>query len=232
VRAYGSTLDFPSSEADAVALAKQFKAQGFGAIKVKVGAPDGNRDIARLQAISRAVGTAVEITADANTIWDCATAVERLRAYEASGIHLSYIEDPLPHDEIEGTTRLARSLDLDIVGHDYASTPQQVRALLQAGIKRIRTGKDIEFSLACAALSQEFDAPLIFGNSFCEFNIHAACALPNVERLEYSALGWNDLMRQPVRFADGYGIAPEVSGHGLDPNFDVLNEWSRPEEDS
>jgi L-alanine-DL-glutamate epimerase-like enolase superfamily enzyme len=230
VRAYGSILDFPLSEDEAVALAKQFVSRGFRAIKVKVGADNVERDIQRLHAIHNAIGPDVELTADANQIWDADTAIDRLRTIEASGIRLGYIEDPLPYTDVAGFTKLNAAVDIDVIGHDYAFEPGHIRALLETkGIERIRTGKDVDYSLTIAQLAAEFGKPMIFGNSMFEFNVHAACALPNVDRLEFSNLAWNELMREPVKFANGHAIAPEAPGHGLRPNPDVLKQWNREE---
>lgn len=231
VRAYGSILDYPVSEADATALARWFVAQGFRTIKVKVGAPEVERDIARLRVVREAVGPEVELTADANEIWTVDVALERLAAYAAAGINLGYIEDPLPHDDFDGMERLAREAPLPVVGHDYVHTVEQVRELLERGcVRRLRVGKDIDFTMACARLAEQHGVPLIFGNSLFESSVHSSVALPHVERIEFSALGWNTLLREPVRFAEGHAIAPVGPGHGLDPNPAMLEAWSRPEE--
>jgi L-alanine-DL-glutamate epimerase-like enolase superfamily enzyme len=230
VRAYGSLLDYPSTEEEACARARAFVARGFRALKVKVGAPDVERDLQRLHAIRAAVGPEIELTADANTIWDCDTAIARLREYDRAGIRLGYMEDPLPYTDMEGFARLSRSVELDIIGHDYINDPRDLRRLLEAGaLRRIRNGNDIEFSLAASKLAQEFGVPQIFGNSVLEMNTHAAAALPHVDRIEFSDLGWNQLVREPVRYEAGFAIAPDRPGHGLEPDPDRLEEWSRPQ---
>ncbi len=227
VRAYGSLLDYPMTEDDAVAMAKRFIERGFTAIKVKVGAPDVQRDIQRLTAIRNAVGEDVELTADANTIWTCDVAIERLRAYENAGIRLGYIEDPLPPDDVEGFARLRGEANIDVIAHDYIDNPRDLRALLEAGgLDRIRGGDDIDHVLASAELAEEHDVPIVFGNSLFEISVHAAAALDRTDRLECSDLAWNDLVCEPVRFEDGYAIAPQVPGHGLVPKAEALDQYA------
>ena len=118
VRAYGSGLDFPLSEEDAVAIFRRFIDLGFTAIKVKVGAPDPKRDLQRLQAVREAVGAQVEMAIDANEAW---TATKRSTdwIFRKEGIRLSYVEDPLHRDDLEGMVRLNATIDIDVVGHDY-----------------------------------------------------------------------------------------------------------------
>lgn len=232
VRAYGSIVDYPLSEEEVIALTKKFVAQGFKTIKVKVGAPEIERDFRRLEIVREAAGPGIEFTADANEIWTYEVALQRIKAYEDAGYHLGYMEDPLPHQDVEGFQRLTAESPIPIVCHDYVNTIEQVQELLEKkALKRLRVGKDLDFMLACSELAQQHDIPLIFGNSLFEFNVHAAVALPNVDRMEFSMLGWNDLIREPVRFEDSCGIAPEVPGHGLVPKAELLEEWSRAEAD-
>ena len=115
------------------------------------------------------MGDGIELTADANQIWDANTAIDRLRAIAASGIRLGYIEDPLPFTDVDGFAKLNAAVDIDVIGHDYASEPQHIRALLEAGgIERIRNGKDVDYSLAVATLADDVRKPIIFGNSMFE----------------------------------------------------------------
>jgi L-alanine-DL-glutamate epimerase-like enolase superfamily enzyme len=42
-------------------------------------------------------------------------------------------------------------------------------------------------------------------------------------------VGWNVLPRSPVRFENGYAIAPSEPGHGLDPDPEQLKRYSQPD---
>jgi L-alanine-DL-glutamate epimerase-like enolase superfamily enzyme len=229
VQAYGSGLDFPLSEEDAVAVFRRFVQRGFRAIKVKVGHPDPNRDLRRLQAVRDAVGDEIEIAIDANEAWSCDEAIQRIRFFEEEGIRLSYVEDPLHHDDLAGMVRLNATIELDVVGHDYLVDTRQVRRLVEGkALSRVRVLPDIDFARACADIATDFGVPLIFGNSPFEMSVHAAVALPSVDRLEFSDLAWNVLPSSPVRFENGYAIAPSQPGIGVEPNSDMLREFSRP----
>lgn len=229
VRAYGSLLDYPLSEEDAVALTRRHRARGLFAIKVKVGAPELSRDLKRLRAVIAAAGPGVEITIDANQNWTCDQAIHAIRAIQAEGVPLGYVEDPLPVEDLDGFVRLQASVDVDIIGHDYFTHPRQARRFLERkALRRLRAGSQVDHVLYQAELSDQFGVPLVFGNSMFEFNVHAACAMPRVDRLEFSDLGWNGLMREPIRVERGVAHAPDAPGHGLDPNPDALRAWSRP----
>lgn len=230
IKAYGSLLDFPLDEAQAVALAQKFVRRGFKILKVKVGAPNVDRDIQRLRAIRKAVGDDIELTADANLAWDAQTTIERLDAFNEAGITLAYLEDPIPHQRIAEYAALAGRTAVPIIGHDYIANSSEMAALLQTGaLKKVRPGADIDRTLAIAELAEQFGTPLVFGNSLLEINVHPACGLANVDRMEFSDLAWNDLAVHPVQFKDGFGYAPTAPGHGLELRADALEEYHQPQ---
>ena len=230
VRAYASGLDFPLSEEEAVALFKDYIRRGFTAVKVKVGHPDVERDLQRLRAVRECVGDAVEIAVDANEAWSCDEAVRRIQYFEQHGIRLSYVEDPLPRNDMDGLVRLNATVDVDIVGHDYIVDAKELRRFAEhKAFSRLRVQADYDYALACADIAADCGTPLIFGNSLFELSIHAAVALPQVDRLEFSDLAWNLLPQNPIRFEKGYALAPDTPGHGLDPNPEMLHRFSKPE---
>jgi hypothetical protein len=57
--------------------------------------------------------------------------------------------------------------------------------------------------------------PAYVGNSQLEIDVHVAAAFNVVGRIEYSALGWNSLVAEPVQISNGVARAPERLGHGL-----------------
>jgi len=231
VRAYASGLDYPLPDEEAETLFRKFVQRGFTAVKVKVGKPDARQDLQRLQLIRGIVGSNVEIAIDANEAWDCDEAIKRVSLFEKEGIRLAYIEDPLPAGDVEGMARLNATIEPDVVGHDYVIEPRHLRRFMESkAFGRIRVNGDLDYARACAELSIEFQAPMIFGNSMFELNVHPALALPKVDRLEFSDLAWNLMPITPVRFEDGYGWAPKGPGHGLDPRPEILEQWNHPQE--
>jgi hypothetical protein len=56
-----------------------------------------------------------------------------------------------------------------------------------------------------------------------------ACALPEVERLEYSFQNFEHLVEQPMVIRDGWIHAPDRPGHGLVLSDAARREWACPE---
>lgn len=230
IRAYGSPLDFHLTDDESLVAHKKFVAGGFTAVKVKVGHPDALHDLARLVQLRETLGPSVEISVDANEGWTCAQAIERITLFEKHGVRLTYVEDPLPVDDIEGFVQLARSVSVDLAGHDYATSTAPLRRLLEKGVlRRVRVQGRLDQALGCGALAKEFGVSLIVGNTLFEAHIHVACALDAVERIEFADLAWNQLVAEPVIFKNGYAEVPMRPGHGLEPTPEALLTYHRAE---
>ena len=64
-------------------------------------------------------------------------------------------------------------------------------------------------------LAAELGIPVSLGNTFLEVGVHMACALPEVEWLEYSFQNFDALVDEPIVPVDGWITAPNCPGHGL-----------------
>lgn len=87
------------SLADTVAEAERISAQGFKAIKLKLGT-SADEDINRLQATRQAVGSGIALRADANQGWGRDEALIVLEA--AHALVLDHCEEPLPKWDLGG----------------------------------------------------------------------------------------------------------------------------------
>jgi len=227
---YGSILDYPLNDEETVALTKNFLNRGFSIIKIKIGAPDVARDIARIKLIQSVAGNNIKLTADANEAWTWQIALDRIEAYQKNGIQLEYIEDPLPNDDIKGFKELTSRSPIPIIGHDYINNFEQIHELVNEGcVHGIRTGKDIDYALQCIELATKHNLPVYLGNSIFEINAHLALAFDQVNRTEFSLLNTNDIIAQPIVFKNGNLQAPIEIGHGLYPIMNKLILSSEPD---
>jgi L-alanine-DL-glutamate epimerase-like enolase superfamily enzyme len=222
-KTYGSPLDFPLTDLETTQLVQKFLGLGINTIKVKIGAADVQRDVDRLRLIQSIAGPSVTLTADANEAWTWQIALERLEQFDKAGIQLEYLEDPLYRTDFTGLRELtARSLT-PIIGHDYLSTLEDVQKLVDAGVSGIRTFKDFDFMIGCVEIARRHQLPLYIGNSPFELSVHAAVAFESIDRIEFADLGWNHLVTQSVRIANGLAYAPESPGHGFVPKAEYLH---------
>ena len=76
-KSYGSALDFPLTDDQAVTVIQNMLRSGITHIKIKVGAQSGQRDIDRLRLAASVTGRSAKLCADANEAWDWRTALAR-----------------------------------------------------------------------------------------------------------------------------------------------------------
>src|SRR5437667_2817875 len=108
LRAYASIL-FGDTPAETEAIGRKLVGQGYRAVKFGWG-PMGQSeesDIAHVRAARTGLGQGVELMVDAGLCWDTATAIRRARQFEPFG--LSWLEEPLHPDNIDGYRRLCGS---------------------------------------------------------------------------------------------------------------------------
>lgn len=106
----------PAKAAD---IARWAVAQGFRAMKVKVGTtPDA--DVARVAAVRAAIGPGIKLGVDANGGWSRESAVstvERLREF-----NLSFVEQPLPPEDNLLLPALREKLGLPVIADESVYT--------------------------------------------------------------------------------------------------------------
>jgi len=132
VQVYATGLYFrPRAEfaADLVAEARGYVAEGFRAIKLKVGL-DPETDLRHVRAVREAVGPAIALMVDANHAYDAATAIRLGRAFEELGVR--WFEEPVIPEDLEAYAEVARALDLPIAGGEAEFTRFGFRRLLEA----------------------------------------------------------------------------------------------------
>ncbi len=98
--------------------------EGFGCLKVKVGAGD---DIGRVAAVRDAVGSGVKIRVDANGAWDLDTALRRLRALARYDLELA--EQPVA--SLEDLAELRRRVDVPLAADEAVRDLDDARRLVR-----------------------------------------------------------------------------------------------------
>jgi L-fuconate dehydratase len=116
-------------DAKLVRLAKEAVADGFGQIKLKVGA-DLDEDVRRLRLAREAVGPEIRIAVDANQRWDVPEALRRLAALAPLAPH--WIEEPTSPDDILGHAAVRAGQPIKVATGEHIANRVVFKQLLQA----------------------------------------------------------------------------------------------------
>jgi muconate cycloisomerase len=196
---------------------------GISQIKVKVGTAD---DVARLEAVRKAIGSKGELRADANGAWSAEDAVEQLR--RLSPFNLQAIEQPVRADDLVGLKRVRHESGIPVMADESLVTVGQARRLIElraCDVFNIRISKcgGIAASLAIAKLAQEAGIKIQVGAQVGETAILSAAGrsfaahVPSLAFAEGSFGTWlltEDVSLENVAFGYG-GRAPLLRTRGL-----------------
>ncbi len=162
---------------------------------------------------------------DANEGWEAKEALTKLTTIRRAGYDLLWVEDPILRDDFAGLRLLREGTPWTMINSGEYLDAHHKRLLMEAGGTDIlNVHGQISDVMRIGWLAADMGIPVSLGNTFLELGIHMACALPEVEWLEYSFQNYNVLVDERVVIKDGYAYAPERPGHGL-----VLSETARRE---
>src|SRR5262252_2228176 len=85
---------------------------GFRAVKLRLGYPTPEADIAAVRAVKRKLPQSVALMVDFNQALSVEEAIRRGRMLDAEGVY--WIEEPIRHDDYRGCARIARELSTPV----------------------------------------------------------------------------------------------------------------------
>ena len=113
--------------------AEKLLAGGFRAVKLRLGYPTLQEDLAALRAVKKRVGDEIAVMVDYNQALGLVAALERGRALDQEGIY--WLEEPIRHDDYAGYATLARELATPIqIGENFSESSAMALALAAGGV--------------------------------------------------------------------------------------------------
>lgn len=199
------------------------KEDGFRGAKMKVGRPSVAEDVARLSAVRKAVGDDFEIMIDANQAFTVAEACRRAHGYR--DLALRWFEEPLPAEDLGGHVELAAKAAMPIAVGESIYHPSHFREYLERRACSViqvdcaRIG-GITPWLKVAHLAETFNAP-VCPHFLMELHVSLAAAVPNGAWVEYIPQ-LDDVTTSRMAMADGFAIAPDTPGLGIDWDWQAV----------
>jgi L-alanine-DL-glutamate epimerase-like enolase superfamily enzyme len=235
-RAYASIL-FGDTPEETERLGRDFVKQGYRAVKFGWG-PMGQSeesDIALVRAARQGVGKDVELMVDAGLCWDTATAIRRARQFEP--FNLTWLEEPLHPDNLDGYAKLSQHSPMRIAAGEEVCDIKEFQELMDVGgidvvqVDVTRVG-GLTRSKRIGWDSSERHRLCVNHSYKTGINIaaslHFVAALPNTHYFEYcveqGALR-QTLTRQRFPVVDGEISVPEGPGLGVDLDDQIVDRY-------
>ncbi len=238
VEAYASDLhwDEPRLMAD---LAASYVESGFRHVKAHLGAPgERDGDLARCEAVRRAVGPNVGYMIDVNTAFDRETALARGREFRQ--FNPFWYEEPVSPLDWQGHAWLRGQLGLPIATGENLYTTHGFEPLLQGhGCDYVmpdvlRCGGLGQARLVCLAAEQQGVAcsPHNFSSGVgLAATLHLMAALPRTRLLEFDPTGtavYEELFTEPLAVEGGRVRVPAAPGLGVRLTEALLRQYAAP----
>src|SRR5262245_34303316 len=111
--------------------AEKLLADGFRAVKLRLGYPTLKEDLAAVQAVRRRIGGDIALMVDYNQVLSVTDAHERGRALDQENIY--WLEEPIRHDDYAGCASLKLALTTPMQIGENFSLPVAMETALAAG---------------------------------------------------------------------------------------------------
>lgn len=211
----GLWLQDPEAAAtEAVELANE---GGFTGLKVRLGRERVSDDVAALDAIRAAVGDEMHLMVDFNQGLNLAEALQRCRMIDDHG--LTWIEEPLLYDNLDGYAHLAADLKTPLQLGENFYGPRDVHKALRKGacdlvmLDAMRIGGVTGWTRA-AAIAGAAGIPLST-HVYPEISAHMMRVTETAHWLEWN--DWhNPILQTPYQIKDGYLHIPDIPGVGIE----------------
>ncbi len=228
VPCYNTSGGFLHTPTDQLLInAKNSLERGIGGIKLKVGQPDHQKDIRRLEAVRQHLGDSVAIMVDANQQWDRPTAQRMCRIFEQ--FNLVWIEEPLDAYDHEGHAALAQKFDTPIATGEMLTSAAEHGELIRHRAADYlmpdapRVGGITPYLKVASQADQE--GLLVAPHFAMELHIHLAAAYPRQGWVEH--FDWLEpLFNERIEIANGRMLVPKRAGLGLSLS-EQARAWTR-----
>jgi mandelate racemase len=210
--------------------AEKLLAGGFRALKLRLGYPSLEADLAALRAVRRRIPDGIEIMVDYNQALPVEEAMSRGRALDSEG-GVYWIEEPIRHDDYAGCAALARELATPIqIGENFSLPWAMDQALASHACDYVMPDLEriggVTGWLRAAELASARNVPMS-SHLFPEVSAHLLAATPTRHWLEY--VDWASvLLQEPLRIESGRAVPSTKPGSGLAWNDDAVRRLRMP----
>jgi L-rhamnonate dehydratase len=198
------------------------------------------QDIALVGAARAAVGDDADLMIDVGLCWDAATAQARVRRLEE--FRLTWIEEPLPPDDLSGYARLADAVETRIAAGEESCTCWEFADLMDRGhidvvqVDVSRAGGLTE-ARRIAHMAHQRNLPCVphaySTGVLLAASLHWTASIPNGWMVEYTVeesplatgLNGSGLLREPLRVRDGWLTVPDAPGLGIELDDEMVAKY-------
>ena len=234
LRTYVSPVPFLPTPQESAAAARAFLAQGYYAIKLKVGR-GVSVDMSHVEAVRDALGPDRELRLDVNCGYDVATSIEFARALKP--LNIAWLEEPIRPDDPGALAEIRRAASMPIAAGENEFTLESFSAFARAGavdvlMPNIARAGGVSGMLAIGEMCARHKVGLsphgVGAAVSVAAALHACCAIPAFSIYEFNRLPnplRDDLARPPLEIRGGELVARDAPGHGCELDWALAESY-------